>query len=716
MSTAELPLGTHGAQAGRRRLAWNAEAGRYLGRVALLSLAYYAGARIGLAAGVSPGNASAVWPPSGIAVAALLLCGPSLWPGVALGAAWSSLASGIGGAALVLTALGPAAQALAVAWCLRRWLRAGGAFNRVRSALGFCAVSSLAPALCSTLGGLALVLEGYAPAAAFWTNWRTSWLGDTVGILMVTPLVLAWRHERGQRRRSGWWIEFGGLLALLLPFCYVAAAASSEGRFGSQLLHGVPVFLMWAAFRFGQREVMIVVHAAAAAATFESAWVFPSVDSAAFQNALISLQSFVGILAATGLGLSAAVAERREAEARLGAERDTLDSRVRERTLALAALNEALRTSRQMLTLVLDTIPQRVFWKHRDGFYLGCNRAAAALAGLPAPEAIVGKTDDQLVWRGAAGRPETSDAQVMEADTPQLNREEAIPQPDGATLWVRTSRAPLHDAAGKVIGLLSTIEDITEFQRAQEALAARARELARSNADLEQFAYVASHDLQEPLRAVAAYTQLLAKRYQGKLDADADRFIAHAVDGAHRMQTLIRDLLAYSRVGARGCQFQPTDAGAALDRALAALPLALHESGAEVTRDALPSVLADSAQLSQLFQNLAGNAVKFRADQPPRVHVSACRDGPAWRFSVRDNGIGIDPRHAERIFVIFQRLHTRRAYPGTGIGLAICKKIVERHGGRIWVESQPGHGADFRFTIPDRVPPGGHAAPPDERG
>ncbi len=235
-------------------------------------------------------------------------------------------------------------------------------------------------------------------------------------------------------------------------------------------------------------------------------------------------------------------------------------------------------------------------------------------------------------------------------------------------------------------------------QRVQE----RTAELARSNHDLEQFAYVASHDLQEPLRMVSSYTQLLAKRYKGQLDADADEFIAYAVEGAARMQTLINDLLAYSRVGLRGKPFERTPTADVLEQALAGLQIALQEQAALVTHDNLPVVAGDASQLVQLFQNLIGNAIKFRGEAPPRVHVSARDAGREWVFAVRDNGIGFDPQFAERIFVIFQRLHTRAEYPGTGIGLAICKKIVERHGGRIWVESRTGEGATFYFTLPKR--------------
>jgi len=200
---------------------------------------------------------------------------------------------------------------------------------------------------------------------------------------------------------------------------------------------------------------------------------------------------------------------------------------------------------------------------------------------------------------------------------------------------------------------------------------------------------------------VASYTQLLANRYQDKLDDDARDFIAFAVDGATRMQTLIGDLLNYSRVGTRGKPFQPVNCEAILERVLVSLKLAMSESGTTVSHDPLPAVIGDELQLGQLFQNLLANAIKFHGEGPPLIHISAERNGNAWTFSIRDNGIGIAPEHTERIFLIFQRLHSREEYPGTGIGLAVCKKIVERHGGRIWVNSQPGNGATFLFTIPD---------------
>ena len=244
------------------------------------------------------------------------------------------------------------------------------------------------------------------------------------------------------------------------------------------------------------------------------------------------------------------------------------------------------------------------------------------------------------------------------------------------------------------------LEKALETVEHQEArLRLTVAELARSNGELEQFAYVASHDLQEPLRMVGSYTSLLKRRYQGKLDAEADEFIDFAMDGVNRMRALINDLLTYSRLGREERPLEVTDARAAVDRAVANLQTAIVERGAVVTIGQLPTVMGNFSQLTQLFQNLVGNGLKFCKQNQPEIHIDAERNGPEWTLSVRDNGIGIDPQYRDRIFLIFQRLHKRDEYEGTGIGLAICRKVVEQHGGRIWVESEPGKGATFRFTL-----------------
>jgi PAS domain S-box-containing protein len=271
---------------------------------------------------------------------------------------------------------------------------------------------------------------------------------------------------------------------------------------------------------------------------------------------------------------------------------------------------------------------------------------------------------------------------------------------DGGEFPIEIMLSPLESAEGILV--TAAIRDITERKESDEHLAKTVEELKRSNDDLQQFAYVSSHDLQEPLRIVSSYTQLLAKRYKGRLDSDADEFIAFAVDGCNRMQGLIQDLLAYSRAGTNEKKLREVPSENALQKALINLRVAIKQSGAVVTNDALPAITTDETQVTQIFQNLVGNAIKYRRAEDPRVHVSAARnEGNEWTFSVRDNGLGIDPQYFERIFVLFQRLHGRDEFEGTGIGLAVCKRIVERLGGKIWVESQLEKGSTFCFTLPD---------------
>jgi light-regulated signal transduction histidine kinase (bacteriophytochrome) len=283
---------------------------------------------------------------------------------------------------------------------------------------------------------------------------------------------------------------------------------------------------------------------------------------------------------------------------------------------------------------------------------------------------------------------------------------------DGQLTDVFYNATVYKNEAGEVQGVFAAARDITE-KKATEAelekyrlhledlVKQRTEELARSNKDLEQFAYVASHDLQEPLRAVSGFVSLLERQLQDSLNTKTKEYMNFTVDGVTRMQSLINGLLEYSRIDTRGNPPERTDSSKPLADAILSLQASIQESGAKITHDNLPTVNIDPVQLSQLFQNLISNAIKFRSDAPPEIYISADRQDNAWRFAVRDNGIGIEPQYAERVFMIFQRLHTRKKYAGTGIGLSLCKKIVERHGGKIWVESEPGKGSTFYFTVPD---------------
>ena len=271
---------------------------------------------------------------------------------------------------------------------------------------------------------------------------------------------------------------------------------------------------------------------------------------------------------------------------------------------------------------------------------------------------------------------------------------------DGSGCSVEVSCSNVTDKAGNIIGRMAFFVDVTERKQIKKKLKSTLADLKRSNTDLQQFAYVASHDLQEPLRMVASYTQLLEKRYKDKLDTDAKEFIQIAVDGALRMQSLINDLLSYSLVGARQKTVEPTDCDYVLGQVIATLSTTIEQNNAIITNDDLPTVMADASQMHELIKNLVSNAIKFRSEHAPRIHISAKQDINTWLFSVQDNGLGIDPQHNDKIFLIFQRLHRKEEYPGTGIGLAICKRIVERHSGKIWVESNIGKGSTFYFTLP----------------
>jgi signal transduction histidine kinase len=405
------------------------------------------------------------------------------------------------------------------------------------------------------------------------------------------------------------------------------------------------------------------------------------------------LQQALGEAAAA---IQAHYREREQVEETLRRANEALEARVRERTGALAKASEALQATNAALQ---EDIRQRkraeeeirnlarfpaenpypVLRLDQDGTILYANGASLGLL---------------REWKCAVG---------SRAPNPWPDRiREALATQTRGTIDLRCGDlvysiffTPVPGA--RYVNLYA--RDITARKQAEEDLKQTLAELKRSNQELEQFAYVASHDLQEPLRMVSSFTQLLAQRYQNRLDQDAKGFIAFAVDGAVRMQRLIQDLLVYSRVGTRGAEFAPTDADAALRVALENLQAAIRDTGAQVIHDVLPMVLADATQLTQVFQNLVGNAIKFHGDAPPRVHVSATLTGDDWVFAVADNGIGIDPQYFERIFVIFQRLHAGDRYPGTGIGLALCQRIVQRHGGRLWVESTPGKGATFHFTM-----------------
>jgi PAS domain S-box-containing protein len=401
------------------------------------------------------------------------------------------------------------------------------------------------------------------------------------------------------------------------------------------------------------------------------------------------------------LTMAVDVTDRRKAEEDLRRINESLEQRIQERMHELTAANQALeRQSAQLKeqAALLDLANDGILVRDLSGTIIYWSAGAERMFGWRSDEAL-GRKAQSLLQTYFPQAPADIERQVLEqghweGEVVEVRRNGAQFSVDSRWTLTRTAR-------GTPQGILEIHRDITERKQAERVVQLKNAELARSNQELEQFAYVASHDLQEPLRMVSNYTQLLARRYRDKLDADANEFIEFAVDGAKRMQALIHDLLQLARVGTRGKEFRQAAAENIVRDALTNLAGSIEESGAEIVVETLPTVAVDASQFVHVFQNLIGNALKFRRkDARPVVRISAQPEEGAWRFFIADNGIGIEPKYFERIFQMFQRLHGRDQYEGTGIGLALCKKIVERHGGRIQVESVAGQGATFSFTIP----------------
>lgn len=412
------------------------------------------------------------------------------------------------------------------------------------------------------------------------------------------------------------------------------------------------------------------------------------------------------------LGMGLDISLRKRAEAELAEYRQQLEALVQRRTAQLQNTNQQLereiadriraevqlRESETRYRLLAENATDLIATQTSEGVYHYVSPSCFTLLGYHAAE-LIGHSAYEWIHPEDIPEVENSYRAVLEVLGPcQLVYR--VRHKDGHYIWFETNaQAVCHPKTGEVVKIQAASRDISDRQRIEKELAQHTADLARSNAELEQFAYIASHDLQEPLRMVASYTQLLARRYPEKLDAEVDKYINYILDGATRMQQLIHDLLQYSRVGTHGQSFKFVDCNDIIRQVIANLKVAIRKSEARITWQNLPQVFGDKTQLLQLFQNLIANAIKYRGLQPPKVQIDARYREGEWLFSVRDNGIGIDPKYGDRIFQIFQRLHTREEYPGTGIGLAICKRIVERHRGHIWVESEPSGGAIFYFTL-----------------
>lgn len=780
---------------------------RAISRSLVLFAVYFISAKLGLRLAFVHASATAVWPPTGVALAAFLVLGTEVWPAVFLAAFLANLTTAGNVWTSLLIASGNTLEGILGAWLVDLLAGGRGAFERAQDIFKFAGLAgALAPAVGATIGVTSLSAFGYAPWPSYGAIWLTWWLGDLSGALMVAPLILLWAAKpRAPLRRKP---------ELSLSFFTVLAAGLAVFTPWFHLgLEGLPLPflclppLIWIAYRFGARETSaacLLLSALALGGTLHRVGPFSLYPP---NESLLLLQSFMTVSTVMSLSLAAAVSEKVQAERNLQGARRTEEILLASEKHFRALIENASDIVTLMdekgtilyespsIEVVLGFEPseligrnafelvhpedvagvverfgllaqdpsqtQSVSFRFRHKFKgwrelesIGRNRLGdPGVGGIvvnsrdvtekqraeenlresemrfrslihSSPNAII-ITDSRgniLTWnqgaQAAFGYDETEMVgQPLTRIMPERYREAHIL---GIEKFLALGEARL---VGKTAEFQGLRKDRTEFPL-EITLSAwtaggatffggiirdiserkRVEELRRSNTELQQFANVASHDLQEPLRMVSNYVQLIAERYQGRLDADADEFIGFAVDGARRMQALINGLLEYARVESRGKPFQTVDLEKVLAEVTDNLRMKIRETGAEMTHDTLPQVWGDPLQLAQLLQNLFGNALKFQASgKNPRIRLSVRRKSNEWVFECRDNGIGIDPKFFDRIFVIFQRLHSRAEYEGMGMGLAICKRIAERHGGRIWVESEEGTGASFFFTLPDKI-------------
>ena len=793
--------------------------GRSLLLILLLASIYFLAARLSLFLAFENSNATPVWPPSGIALAMLILLGYRAWPGIALGAFTvnvlvflSNKACGVPDALWVsfLICIGNTLEGLIGYYLLKRFSNSHPFPHKTANVIKFVLIAMVMSLDSAAIGPLAVCLGKIVEWSEYPVVFFTWWTGDFVGIMVVTPLIVSW----AKKNRVNWnWskaIEATTLFLTLFLF--------SEIIFNQWPIAGVALsrsylllpFLLWAALRFELHVVTSAIAVASGVAVWGAMHGKGPFSMDSLNLSLLSLQGFISIISFTFLLLYVALDERRKAETDLKETHFKLNTLLKERTWELSVTKEEVGNYQQRMNNILnelyahigvksetgqtinnkedefDTITTRLnaliedlqaktnyisenekrineiidvliqtaqldFTKkiritHRsdeidaialglntmseelefhvkelkdreeeirlvienikdyaiilvdpDGNILSWNKGAERIEGYARHE-IIGKHISVFYTEEEIENRDPWENLKRTRETGRLESEGWRIRKDGSRFYADVIFTALYDDKGSFRGFAKVTQDITERRNTQIELLNKSEELARSNTELEQFAYVASHDLQEPLRMISSYVQLLANRYKDKLDEDANDFIHFAVDGSNRMRTLINNLLDYSRIN-RIKPFEMIQTNKLLDEILKDFRQTIKENNAAVTVQKLPDINGDPVLMTQLFQNLISNAIKFKSDKDPQVVISGKETKDELVFSVKDNGIGIKKEYSDKIFVIFQRLHNKEQYPGTGIGLSVCKKIVEGHKGRIWVESEIGNGSTFNFTI-----------------
>jgi PAS domain S-box-containing protein len=696
------------------------------GRVAILAvltILYFVAGKIGLALAFVHANASAVWPPTGIALAAFLLFGHRVWPSILVGAFLVNLTTAGTPATSAAIAVGNTLEGWIGAHLVFRFASGCRAFDRVRDILRFTVLAALlATTVSATIGTTTLAVAGSAAWASFRHIWITWWLGDATGALVLAPVLVLAAVEP----RPRWDLWKAGEAVLLFGGLVAAGFVVFHRMDPPPIMFACIPFPLWAAFRFGKREATAATLVLSILAVWGTLPGYGPFARPTPNESLLLLQVFMAGLSMMNLVVAAVVSSGQRVEHELRVARDELENTVSARTESLSQAVRALehevherrraeqelRESEVRMRGLLEAAPDAMVVVDATGTITEISAQVRKVFGYARNE-LIGQSVELLVpeafrrdharhRRGFSGDPRTR-AMGEGLELHALRR-------DGTEFPVEISLSPVR--SDEELLVMAAIRDITERKLVEQKIRRlnaelerrvheRTAELERSNEALKQFAYAASHDLQEPVRTMGNYAELLARRYRGRLDPDADEFLGFVVDGAEWMHQLLQGLLEYSRVQTRPPVAAPAPMERALEKAVGNLGAAIAETGAHVTSGALPAVTADDLQMVQLFQNLVGNAIKFRRPGvPPKVRVEATSRDSEWVFAVRDNGIGIDLRHAERIFAIFQRLHRRQEYPGAGVGLAICRKIVERHHGRIWVEANPDGGTTFVFSLP----------------